>query len=74
MLNAKEGLQTAAKPDGALKEAVSMEPVSEALRAGSSGASPRIPELIAELDELRQRGIISEEEFQAKKRELLDRL
>ena len=33
-----------------------------------------IPDLIAELDELRQKGIISEEEFQTKKTELLARL
>jgi hypothetical protein len=33
-----------------------------------------IPDLIAELDELRQQGILTEEEFQAKKKELLERL
>lgn len=33
-----------------------------------------IPGLIAELDALRQKGILSEEEFQAKKKELLERL
>jgi hypothetical protein len=31
-------------------------------------------DLIAELDELRQKGILTEEEFQAKKKELLDRI
>lgn len=33
-----------------------------------------IPELIAELDELRKRGIISEQEFEKKKTELLSRI
>jgi len=33
-----------------------------------------IVDLIAELDELRQKGILTEDEFQAKKEELLDRL
>jgi hypothetical protein len=33
-----------------------------------------IPELIAELDELRQKGIISEQEFETKKAELLKRI
>ena len=76
MLNAKEGLHGEATaeeenvppsgpPDGAIEDAA---PVIE------SGASASIPDLIAELDELRQQGILSEEEFQAKKKELLDRL
>jgi hypothetical protein len=30
--------------------------------------------MIVELDELRQKGLLSESEFQSKKRELLDRL
>lgn len=34
----------------------------------------RIPDLLIELADLRQRGILSEEEFQAKKKELLDRM
>jgi uncharacterized membrane protein YdbT with pleckstrin-like domain len=33
-----------------------------------------VPELIAELDELRRRGVLSEQEFQAKKQELLNRI
>lgn len=37
-------------------------------------ADTEIPDLIAELNDLRQRGILSEEEFQAKKKELLARL
>jgi hypothetical protein len=35
---------------------------------------PTIPDLIIELDELRIRGIITQEEFQAKKLELLARM
>ncbi|RPI50127.1 MAG: hypothetical protein EHM56_11370 [Chloroflexi bacterium] len=34
----------------------------------------RIPDMLIELAELRQRGILSEEEFQAKKKDLLDRM
>ena len=33
-----------------------------------------IPELLAELDELRKKGIITEQEFEAKKTDLLGRL
>lgn len=40
----------------------------------SSAADADIPDLIAELDELRRKGIITEQEFQTKKQELLDRL
>lgn len=36
--------------------------------------SASIPVMIEELDQLRRRGIVSEEEFQAKKRELLSKL
>jgi len=38
------------------------------------GERKRIPDLLIELAELRQRGILSEEEFQAKKKDLLDRM
>lgn len=41
---------------------------------GPAPAQGDIPELIAELDELRQKGVISEQEFLAKKAELLSRL
>ena len=40
-------------------------------------AEPRggtIPEMISQLDELRQKGILTEEEFQLKKSELLSKL
>jgi uncharacterized membrane protein YdbT with pleckstrin-like domain len=42
--------------------------------AEEAPTSGDIPELIAELDELRQKGIISAQEFEAKKAELLDRI
>jgi hypothetical protein len=65
MLNAKEGLHTSL-PSATEEEAFvgPSQPRSEA----------DIPDLLRELDGLRQRGIISEEEFQAKKKDLLGRL
>lgn len=45
---------------------------ASAMRGGS--AEPSVPDQIEKLDELRQRGVISEAEFQDKKRKLLDRL
>jgi hypothetical protein len=65
MLNAKEELHITA-PSAELEVAPGP--------AASPAAGDEIPDLIAELDELRQKGIISEEEFQAKKAELLDRI
>jgi hypothetical protein len=41
--------------------------------AGGSGRGD-IPELIAELDQLRKQGAISETEFETKKRELLGKM
>jgi hypothetical protein len=49
------------------------EPV-EAAQTSSASAAPPEPEYIAELErlaQLRQQGIVSEEEFQAKKKQLL---
>jgi uncharacterized membrane protein YdbT with pleckstrin-like domain len=63
MLNAKEHLQGGEPAE---------EPATASTPASTQGAE--IPDLIAELGELRQKGIITEEEFQAKKKELLDRL
>ena len=40
----------------------------------SGGGGPSIPEQIEKLDELRRRGAISEDEFAAKKAQLLDRM
>jgi hypothetical protein len=62
MLNAKEQMHPA--ESSAALEWPGRGPISDG----------DIPDLIAELDQLRQKGILTEEEFQAKKRELLDRL
>lgn len=64
MLNAKEQLH------------VTMPSTrSDDLRApAGSPTESEIPGLIAELDALRQKGILSEEEFEAKKKQLLERL
>ncbi len=43
-------------------------------RLADAGGGPSIPEQIAQLDELRQRGILTQAEFDAKKQELLRRL
>jgi hypothetical protein len=74
MLNAKEQLQTGSKA-GEPTISGSVMPAAGAMTSGSSSpASADIPDLIEELDDLRQKGILSEKEFQAKKDELLDRL
>jgi uncharacterized membrane protein YdbT with pleckstrin-like domain len=63
MLNQKEMYTETEAPKQA-KRALAKEPTS----------SGEIPELIAELDELRKRGAITEEEFATKKAELLSRI
>jgi len=76
MLNAKEQWHAASS----YAESEEAPPSSSSLSAGEMMAdepaptSADIPDLILELDELRQKGILSEEEFQEKKRELLDRM
>ena len=62
MLNAKEGIHPS-KPVTDREKALATEP-----------ADAEILNTIAELDELRQQGILTEKEFQAKKTELLERL
>jgi len=62
MLNAKEGIHPSNPLQAADETLPSLAPDAE------------IPDLIADLDELRQKGILTEEEFQAKKKELLDRI
>jgi hypothetical protein len=64
MLNQKEGLSQLDIFEGKAGRILSEE-------APSKGD---IPELIAELDELRKKGIITEEEFHDKKKALLERL
>jgi hypothetical protein len=76
MLNAKEDLHTVL-PAAVDEQAAQGRPAEE-IEAGEIDAEPPadvdIPDLLVELDELRQKGIISDEEFQAKKKELLSRL
>ena len=45
-------------------------------QAASSGTAPElsIPEQIEKLDQLRRQGVVTDEEFEQKKRELLDRM
>ena len=42
--------------------------------AATGSAELSIPEQIEKLDQLRRQGVVTEEEFQAKKRDLLDRM
>ncbi|MFC2037350.1 PH domain-containing protein [Chloroflexota bacterium] len=72
MLNAKEQLHTNTLPASAKEESPALE-IEDAVGEPTPAAAD-IPDLILELDELRQKGILSEEEFQAKKSDLLDRL
>lgn len=64
MLNQKEEFATGDTHSTQDKSVLAKEPAS----------SGEIPDLIAELDELRKKGIITEDEFVAKKAELLGRL
>lgn len=64
MLNQKEGLGDLGAFEGRARRVLAEE-------APTKGD---IPELIAELDELRKRGIITDEEFQDKKKALLEKL
>jgi hypothetical protein len=87
MLNAKEQLHVT-MPGLAAEEGIAVSQASpstpapavapgaaEAVAAWASAiAAADIPGTIQELDELRQKGIITEDEFQAKKKELLERL
>ena len=64
MLNQKEEVATSEPHSARAERVLAKEPLS----------SGEIPELIAELDELRKKGVITEDEFVAKKAELLGRL
>lgn len=70
MLNAKERLADDQLP-GLPSEKSIPQP---AVGTGPAGGETRISDLLIELDGLREKGILSEEEFQAKKKELLARL
>lgn len=77
MLNAKEQLYVvtpkAQRDEPTLPESPG-EDVGETEGEPAPISGDEIPDLIVELAELHEKGIISEEEFQAKKTELLDRL
>jgi hypothetical protein len=64
MLNQKEGLG----------ELDAFERKAGRVLTEEAPAAADIPELIAELDELRKRGIITDQEFQDKKKALLEKL
>lgn len=76
MLNAKEQLHGVAAMDDLRQTPVPARAEGEA--GPTTEATPptraNITDLLVELAELHQKGILSEEEFQAKKKELLDRL
>ncbi|MGD8487983.1 MAG: PH domain-containing protein [Anaerolineae bacterium] len=76
MLNAKERLHEPDSSQPEDKADVDREQARAAAVLDSASGADRddIPDLLVELDELRKKGIISEEEFQAKKAELLARL
>jgi hypothetical protein len=74
MLNAKEQL-SAAKQTDRPETGDSVSPPAPVVEPVVEDASAKnITDLIVELAELRHKGVISEEEFQAKKKELLERL
>lgn len=77
MLNAKEQLHVTAPAIEAETWAAASTPPAAASSTASGTPAPdaqRITELIADLDALRQKGVLTEEEFQAKKKDLLARL
>jgi hypothetical protein len=77
MLNAKEQLHEPTPVEQKQESASVQVPVLDAGSLADVEDTPvraNIPDLIVELAELRQKGIISEEEFQTKKKQLLDRL
>jgi hypothetical protein len=77
MLNAKEQLQEAESPLKVDEQTTPLPPTLAAKRTASDlelSSKADIPALIAELAELHQKGIITDEEFQTKKADLLARL
>lgn len=60
-----------------LEQKTGLGRVSMAFEGKSEGEAPRasdVPALIAELDELRQKGLLTDAEFEEKRRKLLDRI
>jgi hypothetical protein len=74
MLNAKEQLSSVERIDKPETEDPISPPAPIVEPAVADATATNITELIVELAELRQKGLISEEEFQAKKKQLLERL
>jgi hypothetical protein len=77
MLNAKEALSGVPSPAKTEETTERVAPAQASQPVASESSQPSessITDLIVELAELRQKGLISEEEFQTKKKELLDRL
>jgi hypothetical protein len=76
MLNAKERLHEPdwSQPEDEADVDGEQARAAAVLDSASSADRDDIPDLLVELDELRKKGIISEQEFQAKKAELLARL
>ena len=63
-----------AKGFNMIRAAVEQHITAHHAGARSGAGEPDIPEQIKKLDELRDQNLITEEEFEAKKAELLDRL
>ncbi|HSR29898.1 MAG TPA: PH domain-containing protein [Anaerolineae bacterium] len=77
MLNAKEALHTPSipsRPEETSPESPPIAAVGSGEPKSEAEATSDIPDLLVELAELHQKGIITEEEFQSKKQQLLDRL
>ncbi len=55
-------------------EARKLQRLGDAASRGSTPAPESIPDQIAKLDQLRQQGVLTDEEFDRKKRDLLDRM
>jgi hypothetical protein len=77
LLNAKEQLHVAV-PAMARQEGVAVEPTpafaDQVEDQAAATPSADIPALIEELDELRNKGLLTDREFRSKKKDLLDRL
>ena len=76
MLNAKEQLHVKAEylPEEPARPRTSPDDGGDTTLEPAPVSADDIPEMIEELAELHEKGVITEEEFQAKKTELLDRL
>lgn len=69
-----EARKAAAGAEPAPTSPASAPPPSASPPAPASGASPSIPDQIRKLGELKDQGLLTEDEFATKKKELLDRM